>query len=58
MKFRIDILGGVLIIASVIIWGTFFLLDNMSNLVLVLGMLLFLLGVICTVKAQKKGHKY
>lgn len=58
MKIRTHFGGLLLIILGIAIWTVVFLLNRMSNMPLIIGMVIFIIGISLLVKAINKDNTY
>lgn len=58
MKIKTHLWGLLLMILGIVIWTVVFLLNRMSNIPLIIGIIIFIIGISLLVKGINKDNTY
>lgn len=58
MKIKTHLWGLLLMILGIVIWTVVFLLNRMSNMPLIIGIIIFIIGISLMVKGINKDNTY
>lgn len=58
MKIKTHLWGLLLMILGIVIWTVVFLLNRMSNMPLIIGIIIFIIGISLLVKGINKDNTY